>query len=50
MTACTCATQRRRGSAMLLALFVLLLLEILVAGLYWALRVEARAGDRKAHV
>lgn len=29
---------------MLLALFVLLLLEILVAGLYWALRVEARAG------
>ena len=29
---------------MLLALFVLLLLEILVAGLFWTLRVEARAG------
>ena len=34
----------QRGSAMLLALFVLLLLEILVAGLFWTLRVEARAG------
>ena len=34
----------RRGSAILLALFVLLLLEILVAGLFWTLRVEARAG------
>lgn len=34
----------RRGSAILLALFVLLLLELLVAGLYWTLRVEARAG------
>ena len=34
----------RGGSAMLLALFVLLLLEILVAGLFWTLRVEARAG------
>ncbi len=33
-----------RGSAMLLALFVLLLLEILVAGLFWTLKVEARAG------
>jgi Tfp pilus assembly protein PilX len=29
---------------MLLALFVLLLLEILIAGLFWTLRVEARAG------
>lgn len=29
---------------MLLALFVLLLLEILLAGLFWTLRVEARAG------
>jgi Tfp pilus assembly protein PilX len=34
----------RNGSAMLLALFVLLLLEILIAGLFWTLRVEARAG------
>jgi len=34
----------RRGSAILLALLVLLLLEILVAGLFWTLRVEARAG------
>lgn len=34
----------RRGSAILLALFVLLLLEILVAGLFWTLRVEARGG------
>lgn len=34
----------RRGSALLLALFVLLLLELLVAGLLWTLRVEARAG------
>lgn len=29
---------------MLLALFVLLLLEVLIAGLFWTLRVEARAG------
>ena len=33
-----------RGSAILLALFALLLLEILLAGLFWTLRVEARAG------
>jgi hypothetical protein len=33
-----------RGSAILLALFVLLLLEILMAGLFWTLRVEVRAG------
>ncbi len=34
----------RKGSALLLALFVLLLMEVLVAGLFWSLRVEARAG------
>ena len=39
-----CPRHSRNGSAMLLALFVLLLLEILVAGLFWTLRVEARAG------
>ena len=40
------ASQRapQRGSAIVLALFVLLLLEILLAGLFWTLRVEARAG------
>jgi hypothetical protein len=39
-----CLVHSRRGIAMLLALFVLLLLEVLVAGLFWTLRVEARAG------
>lgn len=38
------APSPRQGSALLLALFVLLLLELLVAGLLWTLRVEARAG------
>ena len=38
------APRTRRGSALVLALFVLLLLELLIAGLFWTLRVEARAG------
>ena len=44
MSAMTSGRGAQRGSAILLALFVLLLLEILVAGLFWTLRVEARAG------
>ena len=44
MSAATGVVVGRRGSAILLALFMLLLLEVLVAGLFWTLRVEARAG------
>ena len=44
MSAVTPVVAVRRGSAILLALFMLLLLEVLVAGLFWTLRVEARAG------
>jgi hypothetical protein len=44
MRAASPGRSSRRGSALLLALFVLLLLELLVAGLFWTLRVEARAG------
>lgn len=44
MTAVISYPRAERGSAVLLALLVLLLLEILIAGLFWTLRVEARAG------
>lgn len=44
MTGVASARSSRRGSALLLALFVLLLLELLIAGLFWTLRVEAHAG------
>jgi Tfp pilus assembly protein PilX len=44
VSAATPVVAGHRGSAILLALFMLLLLEVLVAGLFWTLRVEARAG------
>jgi hypothetical protein len=44
MTSDSASAGSRRGSALLLGLFILLLLEIVVAGLFWILRSESRAG------